>query len=85
MGAPSLFNDLKSVSELIENIERNATKKCKHFNWSFCSSMDKANNRAAAILFVGMSYKGQFVCYSDKADSISHSLFLLDEFLMNVK
>jgi hypothetical protein len=36
-------------------------------------------------LFVGMSYKGQFVCYSDKADSISHSLFLLDEFLMNVK
>jgi hypothetical protein len=85
MGLPSLFQDLKSVDEMIENIERNATKKCKHFNWDFCSSMDKANNRAATILFVGTSHKGQFVYYSDKADSISHSLFLLDEFLMSVK
>jgi hypothetical protein len=85
MGAPSLFHDLKSVSEMIENIERNATKKCKHFNWDFCSSMDKANNRAATILFVGTSHKRQLVYYSHKADSISHSLFLLDEFLMQVK
>lgn len=81
----SLFSHIKNTDELIAAIEANANKSCKHFNWSFCISKNKAGQLNANILFVGMAYTGKVLYYSDCSDSIDHALFLLDGFLNNLK
>lgn len=67
------------------SIEANGDRICDEFFWGVSGSKDKRQTRAGYVHFKGTDKKGRLVIFQQRADSYSHALFLLDEFLMSVK
>jgi hypothetical protein len=85
MGLPSLFQDLKTDTEMKASIEANGDRICEEFFWGVGGSKNKTKIRSGYAHFKGTDKKGKLVCFQQRADSYEHALFLLDEFLMSVR
>jgi hypothetical protein len=86
MLALNLFSALRTNSEMLESIERYANKKMKKYHWSFGVSKYADGTHHTSISLVGNdAHDKPIKPFMQKADSLSHGLFLLEEFLTQLK